>query len=145
MTGILPIANYLIDHADCGITNLKLNKLAYYVYGANLVTNLEEEIDGSPEAWVYGPVFPTIYHAYKHYGADPIEETIEGGRIGNEHLVTICDRVLSHYSRMKDWQLVALTHKEGSPWSRTYNGERGKAIPDSLIRDYFKDEVLKAG
>ena len=49
MTGILPIANYLIDHAYCGITNLKLNKLAYYVYGANLVAIRKKRLTGRPK------------------------------------------------------------------------------------------------
>ena len=53
MTDILPIASYVIAKSDCSITNLKLNKLLYYIYGVNLVINAKDEISEGPEAWTY--------------------------------------------------------------------------------------------
>lgn len=69
MTEIFSIADHLIDKSNRLVTNLKLNKLLYYVYGINLVVNEGERISESPQAWKYGPVFPSVYHGFKHYGA----------------------------------------------------------------------------
>ena len=50
MTDIFSIANYLINESNHLVTNLKLNKLLYYVYGVNLVFNDGERISESPQA-----------------------------------------------------------------------------------------------
>ena len=146
MTDILPIADYVIEKSGCSITNLKLNKLLYYVYGVNLVINAKEKISEGPEAWTYGPVFPTVYHQYKRYGQGPIERPDKtGSNIPRRSTIAkICDRVLDHYLPMDDFELVILTHKENSPWDKTFDGSYYKTIPDTDIKDYFEREIIRA-
>ena len=146
MIDILPIASYVIERSDCSITNLKLNKLLYYVYGVNLAINAEDEISEGPEAWTYGPVFPTVYHQYKKYGQRPIERPEQtGANIPQRSTIAkICDRVLEHYLPMKDFELVILTHKDTSPWDKTFDGSHYKTIPDTDIKDYFEREIIRA-
>lgn len=70
------VANHLLDF---GLTRkneippLKMQKLVYISHGWHLALS-----DGKPlvsdeyvEAWPYGPVFPSVYHEFKHYGASP--------------------------------------------------------------------------
>ena len=146
MTDILPIADYVIEKSGCSITNLKLNKLLYYVYGVNLVINAKEKISEGPEAWTYGPVFPTVYHQYKRYGQGSIERPDKTGANIPRHstIAKICDRVLDHYLPMDDFELVILTHKDNSPWDKTFDGSYYKTIPDTDIKDYFEREIIRA-
>ena len=56
------------------ICNLKLIKLMYVAQGLSL-SLLDKELFPEPiEAWRYGPVIPSIYHEFKHFGKDPIDE-----------------------------------------------------------------------
>lgn len=145
MTEIFSIANHLIDRSNRLVTNLKLNKLLYYVYGINLVVNEGERISESPQAWKYGPVFPSVYHGFKHYGAGSITAPEPGfENIENSAVRKAADKVFEHYFGMEEYQLVSLTHRDGTPWARTYDpSERGVTIPDDLIKAYFREQVLE--
>lgn len=145
MTDIFSIANYLINESNHLVTNLKLNKLLYYVYGVNLVFNDGERISESPQAWKYGPVFPTVYHEFKRFGAGSITEGKSGIEdIGNPMVKLAADKVFEHYFGMEGYQLVSLTHKPGSPWAQTYKRfKKDVTIPDDCIRTYFKEQVLE--
>src|SRR5438309_2092560 len=69
------IANYLIWRAnsdeDLGenITNLKLQKLLYYVQGFHLAMNGAPLFNEDIRAWDHGPVVPQVYRKYREYGA----------------------------------------------------------------------------
>ena len=145
MTGILQIANYLISRSNCLVTNLKLNKLLYYVYGVNLVVNPDETIDESPQAWKYGPVFPMVYHGFKDFGSGSITKLKPGVEdIENSGVKLAADKVFDHYFGMEGYQLVNLTHKKGTPWSRTYRPwKRHEVIDDEIIKAYFEKNVLE--
>ncbi len=69
MTNIVAVANKTLEISDFSLTNLKLQKILYYVYGTNLVINTEQ-ISECPQAWDYWPVFPTVYNQFRRYGAD---------------------------------------------------------------------------
>ena len=71
------IANQLLLYsADMGrelMTNMKLQKMLYYQQGFHLAyfgTPLFEE---DIEAWMYGPVVPSVYEKYKGFGQQGIE------------------------------------------------------------------------
>ena len=74
----MDIANLYIDLANSipedSIDNLKLNKLCYYAQGWALVKLRHALFSDTVEAWDYGPVIKPVYHAYKSYGRNPIEE-----------------------------------------------------------------------
>ena len=143
-TGILQIANYLIVKSKYVVTNLKLNKLLYYVYGVNLVVNPGETIDESPQAWKYGPVFPTVYHGFKEFGAGSITNVKLGVEdIKSPDVKLAADKVFEHYFGMESYQLVNLTHKQGSPWVQTYRPwKRHAVIDDGIIRQYFAENIV---
>ena len=69
------------------LTPKKLQKLVYYAYAWFIALNNQsaEEIESvlfeeAPEAWVHGPVFPSLYAKYKEL-ADKEEGVIFGGRL----------------------------------------------------------------
>ena len=68
------VANYFLsNHRDTGITPLKLQKIVYIAHGWYMA-NYEDPLvdDEFAEAWPYGPVFPSLYHEFKHVNRRPI-------------------------------------------------------------------------
>jgi Uncharacterized phage-associated protein len=64
-----------LSNPDVGdiISNLKLQKLLYYVQGFALAMYDKPLFDEDIEAWMYGPVVPCVYQEYKEFGSGAIE------------------------------------------------------------------------
>ena len=149
MIHILAVANRMIECSDFYISNLKLQKILYYAYGANLVLNPEEVLTERPQAWHYGPVFPSVYHAFIYYGSGYITghaaiSSLHGiSSHVSEKLDQILSKVFEIYGKIDDLELVQLTHQKGSPWATTYDPKKkNKPIPQKLIKAYFRQYVV---
>ncbi len=140
------ITDYILSKAsEFGITDLmpmKLQKLVYFAHGWHLaVCDSEPLTSEEVEAWRFGPVFPSLYRAYKAYGNHPIMDC------GDEKAVkkieadiktkTVLDAVLEKYGKYTAIQLSNMTHKAGTPWAQTWDGSFCKTIPNEIIEDYF--------
>ena len=69
------IAKYIIKEAlkrKMPVTNLKLQKLLYFVQGAHLLMHDKEAFPDEIIAWQYGPVVKDFYYEYAIYGANDI-------------------------------------------------------------------------
>ena len=55
------------------VTNMKLQKLLYYMQGFHLAWFDTPLFDEEIEAWMYGPVVPSVFETYKHEGKRGIE------------------------------------------------------------------------
>jgi len=69
----IDIANYILwyaneEHPNESITALKLHKLLYYVVAAYTKKYDSLPFSEKIEKWQYGPVTPSVYHAFKSYG-----------------------------------------------------------------------------
>jgi len=53
---------------------MQLIKLVYIAHGWTLGLYNQPLIGKQVEAWTYGPVIPSVYHDFKHYGRDPITQ-----------------------------------------------------------------------
>ena len=74
MIKALHVAQYLLslvnqDNGDT-ISNLKLQKLLYYVQGYYLAYFNKPLFNEKIEGWTLGPVVPVVYTEYKQYGRD---------------------------------------------------------------------------
>lgn len=120
------------------VSNLKLQKLLYYMQGYHLAF-FDTPLFGDPiEAWMYGPVVPSVFDAFKGYGRAGIEYT--GGTVTlSDEEESLFSRVYDIYSRYSAYGLMELTHYE-EPWKSTPAG-RGNVIPLAVIRDFFKTKV----
>ena len=118
-------------------------KLVYLCHGWMLGLHDRRLISESVEAWRYGPVIPSVYHAYKAFRSSAIDIYIDPDEstLDNEQSDLITD-VLEAYSGHTAWALSKITHQEGSPWHTVYQEGRGGGaiIPDKTIRDYYKKE-----
>lgn len=69
----LEVANWFLNYNDEKmysdgadyISNLKLQKLLYYAQGTFLAITNSPLFGDAIEAWMHGPVVPSVYHAYK--------------------------------------------------------------------------------
>ncbi len=145
---IVDIANKLIEMSGFTITNLKLNKLLYYVYGVNLVFNPNIKVNESPQAWDYGPVFPSVYHTFKKYGIQPISEAHKKGFALlrpelPQSVVDAIQAVWDNYGNFSESELISRTHVKGRPWDLVYDpNSKHVVIPDDSIKEYFEENVV---
>ncbi len=156
----LAIANEFLRRAEREgreLTHMQLQKLVYLANGWNLAATNRPMIEDDPEAWEFGPVYRRLFDALKKYGRSPVGELIrwgddtpfslDDGEVASEELSdeerTVIDMVWKAYGHMQAFQLSALTHQDGSPWSRTYEPGRNRRIPMDLINEHFKDLMTR--
>lgn len=157
----LAVANYFIELAreeNKQITQLGLMKRVYIAHGFSLAINDKSLLDPRfdvVEAWRYGPVIPCVYHSFKQYRADPIEEKtvimewdehdckprFHTPELMDEDARQIVRMVWARYAGMSDSEMVSLTHKPGTPWAVCYVEGLNKRIPDDVTRLYYKKLV----
>lgn len=150
------IANLLLDLADefgMAIGHVKLQKLMYFAHGMHLLETGEPLVSGNFEAWQYGPVHPAVYRAFKGAGAKRIDfrgerEDVLSGCV--EVVPSATDplarhalmRVLMTLGKMRDFDLVELSHAPGAPWRLVVDDMEGglalgARIGDDTIRANF--------
>ena len=127
------------------ITNLKMQKLIYYVQSWHLgIFGLPIFADDF-EAWVHGPVIPALYREYKHFSYNPIiEDKPSADTIFNsfdESVQTVLNDVTEEYFGRTAYELEQLTHSE-MPWMTARNGisnreNSSQVISKSSMRDYY--------
>lgn len=133
---VLSLSNHSIQDE---VTNLKLQKLLYYLQGHHLAINDEPLFDDAIEAWDLGPVVCDVYHTFKGYGNSTIilPETENNFDFIPQKLKIFINNVYTHYRQYSAIKLVDMTHSE-KPWELTYKKSMSNVINNDLIKDYFK-------
>ena len=157
------IANAMLHIAaehGAPVTPLKLQKLVYIAHGWNLgLTNQPLVDDELPEAWQYGPVFPSLYQEFKDFGKAPITRPASSFEFGNGSGFSLVEPKISEddyntwnllrkiwdvYGKFGGVGLSDLTHREGTPWQQVYNesgGIKNADIPNAVISAHYQDIV----
>ena len=155
-------ANYIIEklqkHDIKDITNLKLQKLLYFAYGVHLSLYSEKLFTAPIQAWQFGPVVPCVYRAFKVFGKNPIslnaraviskEDYSDDGEVPKineaqqenqaKSLLVAC----AAYGKKKAWDLVDITHDDGSAWKKCYNSNaKVTNIADEDIKAEFEKYI----
>ena len=133
------VVNYCIDH-NIPISNLKLQKLLYYIQAAFLI-NGREAFSDEIYPWRYGPVVADVYQAFKMYVNRNIEDRFMDVYLDKKES-EIADRVIESYRNYSPLQMVNKTHVEG-PWRNAY-ANKDSIITKDAIRDYYNrhEELL---
>ena len=133
-----------------GITHLKLQKLLYYAQGISLGMFDKPIFNENIEAWQHGPVVTEVYSIYNIFGRDNIDikmdkekeeiiKKIEDDKEVSEALNLAYD----NFAIYTAWQLRQMTHEDNTPWDITQKTKGlGSVIENSLIEQYFKEEVI---
>lgn len=150
------IANYFIANLSY-VDNIRLNKLAYISYGYYSAFYDDGELFYEIiQAWKLGPVIPSIYHDFKHYGnaqikhlsyffysSDDDQKTIPIVDKSDDKTKKILDAVIGVYGNMSASDLINRTHKEGTPWQQAYKENAFDIEIDKMkIKEYYK-KLLK--
>ena len=154
---IFTVANTILEKAvseDETLTHMKLQKMAYCLHGWHLAILDTPACVEPVEAWKYGPVWGSLYHALKHNGHDPIRhfigaagEIVEQG--GHQAVPTATDREF-HETLEKVWRKYApfsanklsnMTHQPGTPWAKARHCGT-PFIDNDEIKKHFREEVV---
>lgn len=154
----ISVANYFIElskQRGQDIDLLGLIKRVYIAHGFTLALLDEPLLDyrfDRVEAWRYGPVIPSVYHTFKHHGKNAIKDLAQVARWGgiddglefftpileDKDAKEICEMVSERYKNYTGTDLVAITHREGTPWSICYIEGENVGIPDRYTQKYYK-------
>ena len=143
MRSAIEIARYIIWY--CGengfsVSNLKLQKILYFVQAEFLVNIGRPCFSDAIEAWDFGPVVPVVYRKYKVYGSSNIPAFFVGNDVGLEDgEMELVDGIVDVCADYTASELVEITHNQ-SPWRDNYVPRRNNVIPLDEIRDYFAED-----
>lgn len=131
---VIKNSEYIIEYYNRNgkkVTNLELQKLAYFLEAIYMVSSDEEYLfEEDFAAWNFGPVNLEIYNHYKNFGRIPIELEKEVN-INHQNLKYI-ENLYDLFKDFNATQLVNLSHANGSPWYTIYSNNQG-IIPRSEI------------
>jgi len=141
---VLDIANKLLIRAKNNengdlMSNMKLQKMLYYQQGFHLAYFGTPLFDEEIEAWMYGPVIPSVYDHFKNNGRQGIDPG-EGQEVPLESKEeTLFNEVYKVYGAYGATGLMEMTHRE-TPWKATPTGV-GNIIRKNLMESFFKKRL----
>ena len=157
MYNVIDVCRYIINYSnehDYSISNLKLQKLLYFVQAMFLCAKGAKCFRESIEAWDFGPVVPEAYRAFKNYGGGEIPQ-IKSYFVFDENVLwnirkeeyndnTIdtddkkyINAVIDKFSDYTASDLVELTHNQ-RPWIDAYKSRKNKVITPEAIKEFFQ-------
>lgn len=140
------IANKIIaylsegENGEC-ISNLKLQKLLYYVQGYNVAAFNEVLFESPIEAWQYGPVVRDVYFKYKANGSAGInlEPGTEIVSLTEDEEELFKD-VLNEYGQYSALGLMNMTHDE-MPWKSVFYSNPSGTIEVDKLKEFFVTQL----
>ncbi len=158
MYNVLDICRFIInycDEKDYNLSNLKLQKILYFVQAYFLCAEETQKacFAETIEAWDFGPVVPVAYHEYKRFGNTNIprimtyieydESNFWNSKVKafNDDVIDERDkatirRLVDKFVKYSTTSLVNITHRQ-APWKDAYVPGRGNTITHEAIRSYF--------
>ena len=143
------------------ISQLKLHKLLYYTQAWYLV-NFEGEpiFSEEPEAWLNGPVYPSVYRAFPSKKSSPLRVSLFADAFQKPSEIfekqqqlmnftareeKFMDAIFKKYGAMPDLLLVYSTHEE-DPWLDARKGlppfsRSNEKITLEAMRTYYKKRI----
>lgn len=145
MADVKDVADYFLSKTkfadDAMMTNLKLQKLLYYIQGFHLALFEIPIFEDDIEAWRHGPVAPIIYHNFKSNGSNPIiyeECNKDFSLLFTPLQIELLDEVYDVFGQYSAWKLRDMTHEEPT-W--IMHESDASVIPKNEMKEYFKTRV----
>lgn len=141
---VIDIAKYVINKSiELGspISNLKLQKILYFIQGKFLSDLKKPAFLEDIEAWKHGPVVPEVYYEFNKYIANKITckfNDVNEKNFNKRDLEKI-NEVIEDKCEYDAWDLVKITHMQ-SPWKDNYQQNENAIIPVKDIEKYFSKE-----
>lgn len=141
------LAKYIVAYANehyIGINMTKLQKLLYISYGVYLAVTGNRLTNEHPQAWPFGPVFPTTRARLLKKQFEEIKD--EKDETITDEIKDCVKLVFDSFGAYNASFLTTWSHQQGSPWDKTVklkDFKWGNQIPDVYILDYFKSLLVK--
>jgi uncharacterized phage-associated protein len=113
-------ARFIVRSTSEPVSNLKLQKLLYYAQGWHLGLHGTPLFSDEIQAWIHGPVVPSVFFSFRHFRWNPIEVPADLINIEDSKAAHI-QSVFKAYGEFSATQLEALSHDE-SPWLEARKG-----------------------
>lgn len=151
---VIDVCNYVIGYCNSrnyAISNLRLQKLLYFIRGTFLERDRGTCFSDHLEAWALGPVCPKAYSYFKVFASQDIpviysdpsvswtaDRVKKANAIISEEDKELINFVIEKLHNIVTSRLVDITHKQ-RPWQEAYNAP-SPIISDELIREEFKQK-----
>lgn len=140
----LDIARYIIERCSSTnktISNLKLQKILYFVQAEFLVSKNQPCFAEEIQAWDFGPVVPEVYYAYRMFGSANIP-CIGKSRVSQ--MIPPSDKellngIIDECAKYSASALVEITHNQ-TPWIDAYEPNWNNEITRESIKNYFQED-----
>lgn len=156
MYDVLDICRYVIEYSndkDYGISNLKLQKILYFIQAYCLIVRGKRCFREKIIAMDFGPVVLEAYREYIQYSSGDIptiktyidfdEENIWNSEICDydEDIISekdckLINEVIDKFKEYSATELVALTCSQ-KPWLSAYGCGKGTEITIESLKEYF--------
>jgi uncharacterized phage-associated protein len=140
---VLNISHKIIDactDSERGniISNMKLQKMLYYMQGFHLAIFKKPFFEDDIVAWQYGPVVPDIYRRFSLNGAAALSlpDNTEIVRF-DDNIENMFRQVVKEYGQFSAVKLMEMTHEE-NPWKTT---EINGVISKNKLSRFFITQV----
>lgn len=154
------VARYIINYCHDRkyiISNLKLQKILYFVQAKFLTETTYPCFSEEIEAWNFGPVVPQVYSEYKKFGSGNIPRIKTYYKYNKDDYFSmekcnytsdvICkdDQLLinSMVDSCSDYsasQLVTITHRQ-APWRNAFSPYLNNVITKESIKSFFEEQI----
>lgn len=147
------VAQYFLTRKE--LTPKKLQKLVYYAYAWFVALNNDSADDIKnvlfaevPQAWVHGPVFPSLFREYREYGWNEVKKLKGRIKFANDDVQALLEVIWSKFGGYSADELEAMTHNE-LPWREARAGvpflaPSDKELSLSTIFTYYNELSEKA-
>lgn len=132
------LSNYVIslfEEQKASVTNLKLQKVLYYIQGYFYKRFGKAAFSAEIYNWQYGPVVPVVYYEYNDNGSAPLKSRM----FFDDCEIAECEQaliksVVEKCADISTSRLVSMTHSE-NPWK---TAGAGNIISKNSIEIFFK-------
>lgn len=128
-------------------SRLKLLKLLYYIQGYHLAMFDAPLFKDKMEAWLHGPVVPSVYQWLKNLTDEKLQdEAMNEKQMGALNLhpqqTKLISEVLNIYNKYSAYGLRDKTHTE-MPWLSVYEQGKNNEITQDSLKNFFIPLVEK--
>lgn len=159
MNKVLDVSRYVINYSNkknYGVSNLKLQKLLYFIQVYFIKDINEPCFEEAIEAWDFGPVVPEVYQEFKQFGSTDIPSVYSYYEFDydnpweskkknfDEDCIKKKDRriinlVIDKLADYSATDLVRITHNQ-RPWIDAYKSYSNNEITIKSIEEYFSEK-----
>lgn len=135
------IATYIIRYCNeknHAVSNLKLQKILYFIQAEFLVRKKQPCFKEKIEAWPFGPVVPEVYHFYKGYGGGTVLTHKKLPTSISEIDQEIIIMMIEECQKYSNVELEEITKRQ-TPWKQAYKAGENQVISNESIKKFFKD------